>query len=161
MILAGGRRIQIFRLWCINGWKYWEYVKCILMEECWDVRFSTVTLSRIRLSTKAYGRQRSCWCEDWGLFQPKAFAFGLSALYHSYSLERKHQFSGEKCRFVLRICSLLDVISVYPQEEEKSIWFLHNETRRPLYIQGLSKRFEHLLLWPPRSPDLTPCDFFL
>ena len=27
-------------------------------------------------------------------------------------------------------------------------------------IQGLSKRFEHLLLWPPRSPDLTPCDFF-
>ena len=28
-------------------------------------------------------------------------------------------------------------------------------------IQGLSKRFEHLLLWPPRSPDLTPCDFFL
>ena len=30
-----------------------------------------------------------------------------------------------------------------------------------IYIQGLSKRFEHLLLWPPRSPDLTPCDFFL
>ena len=28
-------------------------------------------------------------------------------------------------------------------------------------IQGLSKRFEHLVLWPPRSPDLTPCDFFL
>ena len=28
-------------------------------------------------------------------------------------------------------------------------------------IQGLSKRFEHLLLWPPRSPDLTPCDVFL
>ena len=27
-------------------------------------------------------------------------------------------------------------------------------------IQGPSKRFEHLLLWPPRSPDLTPCDFF-
>ena len=25
-------------------------------------------------------------------------------------------------------------------------------------IQGLSKRFE---LWPPRSPDLTTCDFFL
>ena len=30
-----------------------------------------------------------------------------------------------------------------------------------IHIQGLSKRFEHLLLWPPRSPDLTPCDFFL
>ena len=30
-----------------------------------------------------------------------------------------------------------------------------------VYIQGLSKRFEHLLLWPPKSPDLTPCDFFL
>ena len=30
-----------------------------------------------------------------------------------------------------------------------------------IYIQGLSKRFEHLLLWPPRSLDLTPCDFFL
>ena len=29
------------------------------------------------------------------------------------------------------------------------------------HIEGLSKRFEHLLLWPPRSPDLTPCDFFL
>ena len=29
------------------------------------------------------------------------------------------------------------------------------------FIQGLSKRFEHHLLWPPRSPDLTPCDFFL
>ena len=29
------------------------------------------------------------------------------------------------------------------------------------YIQGISKRFEHLLLWPPRSPDLTPCDIFL
>ena len=29
-----------------------------------------------------------------------------------------------------------------------------------LVIQGLSKRFEHLLLWPPRSPDLTPCDVF-
>ena len=28
------------------------------------------------------------------------------------------------------------------------------------HIQGLSKRFEHLL-WPPRSPYLTPCDFFL
>ena len=27
-------------------------------------------------------------------------------------------------------------------------------------IQGLSKRFEHLLLWPPTSPDLAPCDFF-
>ena len=27
-------------------------------------------------------------------------------------------------------------------------------------IQGLSKRFEHLL-WPPRPPDLTPCVFFL
>jgi len=27
-------------------------------------------------------------------------------------------------------------------------------------IQGLSKRFEHLL-WPPRSSDLTPRDFFL
>ena len=28
-------------------------------------------------------------------------------------------------------------------------------------IQGISERFEHLLLWPPRSPNLTPCDFFL
>ena len=28
-------------------------------------------------------------------------------------------------------------------------------------VQGLSKRFEHHLLWPPRLPDLTPCDFFL
>ena len=31
---------------------------------------------------------------------------------------------------------------------------------RAVDIQDLSKRFEHLLLWPPRSPDLTPCDFF-
>ena len=29
------------------------------------------------------------------------------------------------------------------------------------HTQGLSKRFEHLLLWPQRSPDLTRCDFFL
>jgi hypothetical protein len=30
----------------------------------------------------------------------------------------------------------------------------------PIY-RAFQKRFEHLLLWPPRSPDLTPCDFFL
>ena len=29
------------------------------------------------------------------------------------------------------------------------------------HTQSLSKRFEQHLLWPPRSPDLTPCDFFL
>ena len=23
------------------------------------------------------------------------------------------------------------------------------------------KAYDHLLPWPPRSPDLTPCDFFL
>ena len=28
-------------------------------------------------------------------------------------------------------------------------------TVKNVFIQGLSKRFEHLLLWPPRSPDLT------
>jgi len=33
--------------------------------------------------------------------------------------------------------------------------------KKTMIIQGLSKRFEHLLLWPPRSPDLTPCDVFL
>ena len=38
--------------------------------------------------------------------------------------------------------------------ERSSLWL-------DLFIQGLSKRFEHLLLWPPRSPDLTPCDVFL
>ena len=40
-----------------------------------------------------------------------------------------------------------------------SLWVL--VTKVFITIQGLSKRFEHLLLWPPRSPDLTPCDFFL
>ena len=38
---------------------------------------------------------------------------------------------------------------------------LRSKERSLVQIQGLSKRFEHLLLWPPRSPDLTPCDFFL
>jgi len=38
--------------------------------------------------------------------------------------------------------------------------FLHSRVLGP-DIQGLSKRFEHLLLWPPRSPDLTLCDVFL
>jgi hypothetical protein len=42
---------------------------------------------------------------------------------------------------------------------------LHDEFKEYIYIyihtQGLSKRFEHLLLWAPRSPDLTTCDFFL
>ena len=43
---------------------------------------------------------------------------------------------------------------------------IHRNNKIRLYktlikpIQRLSKRFEHLLLWPPRSPDLTPCDFF-
>ena len=35
------------------------------------------------------------------------------------------------------------------------------ETLLIFNTQGLSKRFENLLLWPPRSPDLTHCDFFL
>ena len=39
--------------------------------------------------------------------------------------------------------------------------FLKEKKYKKNKIQGLSKRFEHLLLWPPRSPDLTPCDFFL
>ena len=29
------------------------------------------------------------------------------------------------------------------------------------WIGRATKRDNHLLPWPPRSPDLTPCDFFL
>jgi hypothetical protein len=35
------------------------------------------------------------------------------------------------------------------------------QRHREKNIQGLSKRFEHLLVWLPSSPDLTLCDFFL
>jgi len=55
--------IQHFSLSYIIGGYYWEYVKCILMEEYLDVRFGTVARNRIRLSIKAYGMQRSCRCE--------------------------------------------------------------------------------------------------
>lgn len=44
----------------------------------------------------------------------------------------------------------------------------HNEVRRYLnttlprrWIGRASEEDQQLLLWPPRSPDLTPCDFFL
>ena len=40
-------------------------------------------------------------------------------------------------------------------------WSTSQSSCSQIHIQGLSKRFEHLVLWPPRSPDLTPCDFFL
>lgn len=44
----------------------------------------------------------------------------------------------------------------------------HNEVRQYLntelprrWIGRASEEDQHIMLWPPRSPDLTPCDFFL
>ena len=46
--------------------------------------------------------------------------------------------------------------------------FFHRNVRVPLscvlqqrWIGRAAKGDNHLLPWPPRSPDLTPCDFFL
>ena len=36
-----------------------------------------------------------------------------------------------------------------------------NETLPQRWIGRAVNNDQHLLLWPPRSPDLTPCDFFL
>jgi hypothetical protein len=36
-----------------------------------------------------------------------------------------------------------------------------NETLPHWWIGRAVNNDQHLLLWPPRSPDLTPCDFFL
>jgi len=36
-----------------------------------------------------------------------------------------------------------------------------NETLPHRWIGREVNNDQHLLLWPPRSPDLTPCDFFL
>ena len=38
--------------------------------------------------------------------------------------------------------------------------YLHAKIPRR-WIGRVSKNDSPLLLWPPRSPDLTPCDFFL
>ena len=40
-------------------------------------------------------------------------------------------------------------------------WSTSQSCCSQIHVRDLSKRFEHLLLWPPRSPDLTPCDFFI
>ena len=41
----------------------------------------------------------------------------------------------------------------------RQITYIHTYNRAYIYT-GSFKKFEHLLLWPPRSPDLIPCDFF-
>jgi hypothetical protein len=50
-------------------------------------------------------------------------------------------------------------IYIYTHTHTHTHTHKHTHTLTHTYIQGLSKRFEHLLLWPPRSPDLTHCDF--
>ena len=52
---------------------------------------------------------------------------------------------------MMMMMMMMMIIITIKNVDAKVIWI----------IQGLSKRFEHLLLWPPKSPDLTPCDVFL
>ena len=62
---------------------------------------------------------------------------------------------SRKCRAI----TLLPLWALRPVQSLSACTRVHFTL--PTFIQGLSKRFEHLLLWPPSSPDLTPCDFFL
>ena len=62
-----------------------------------------------------------------------------------------------KSLFLTEINSLL-YSAAHSLSLQSCWWASSSKALQP--IQGLSKRFEHLL-WPPRSPDLTPCDFFL
>jgi hypothetical protein len=104
------------------------------MEECLDMRFGTVAHN----STKAYGKQLSCQWEAWGFFQSKVFAFG-PALYHSCSLECKHQVFGESFASFLDFIVWLKLYLSTQKEEEKSFWFLYNETCRPLDISTVNE----------------------
>ena len=63
------------------------------------------------------------------------------------------------------VCPKVKIVSK-PNRLIKKLWIQTGNKAMSLYIYiyiytGSFKIFEHLLLWPPRSPDLTLCNFFL
>jgi hypothetical protein len=79
--------------------------------------------------------------------------------------------NGETFRSMLTTCLM-------PQLEHDSADFIYQLGGAPCHYHRNVRNFlnetlphrrigravnndQHLLLWPPRSPDLTPCDFFL
>jgi len=48
-----------------------------------------------------------------------------------------------------------------PCHYQRNVRNFLNETLPHRWIGRAVNNDQHLLLWPPRSPDLTPCDFFL
>ena len=48
-----------------------------------------------------------------------------------------------------------------PCHYHRNVRNFFNDTLPHLWIGRAVKNDQHLLLWPPRSPDLTPCEFFL
>ena len=48
-----------------------------------------------------------------------------------------------------------------PPHFHRNVRVLLNRVLQQRWIGRAAKGDNHLLPWPPRSPDLTPCDFFL
>ena len=48
-----------------------------------------------------------------------------------------------------------------PPHFHRNVWVLLNRVLQQRWIGRAAKGDNHLLPWPPRSLDLTPCDFFL
>ena len=48
-----------------------------------------------------------------------------------------------------------------PPHFHRSVWVLLNRVLQQRWTGCAAKWDNHLLPWPPRSPDLTPCDLFL
>ena len=89
----------------------------------------------------------------------KAYS-SLQTIFRSKQIHRNNKISLHKILITAILC-YGSVTWTLTQTAEQML----NTSERKIHvlrrIEGLPKRFEHLLLWPPRSPDLTPCDFFL
>ena len=53
------------------------------------------------------------------------------------------------------------VLPPHPPHFHRNVRVLLNRVLQQRWIGRAAKRDNHLLPWPPRSPDLTPCDFIL
>jgi hypothetical protein len=128
-------------LWYINVGNYWAYVKCILIGEHWDVRFGTLTRNRIRLRTKAYGRQRSYWCEAWGFFSLKHSHSGFLHFTIHVALNVNIKFSQKSITSFLGFVVYLRLhLSTQKEEESRFDSYTTKHADRLIYRQEMGVR---------------------
>jgi len=93
---------------------------------------------------------------------------GAPYIYDISHLRVKHLIQGIHKRMVWLLPQLNTNYDDYilqldgaPPHFHRSVWVLLNRVLQQRWTGCAAKWDNHLLPWPPRSPDLTPCDLFL